>query len=326
MKRVSILSVAVTLFLPVFLLFAQGSDGSALEPATTTTTETKTATTTGPLPVADPRVSAGTTTPTVVTPTPKPLPQNTVASPVDSTPPIISTSSSVTETNPEVDDNNNTLLYLGFLVLATFPFGYFIIQSLQKKKTKENKEDKKKCFDIKKILDEKLKEMTDLKGRLEDEAKDKVKETIQGAVVGTVAGNTLILMEKLETEYKRLKKLYEECTIEFGERVFKGTIIENSLSNKDILNKLKIEKTYNSSNWILHDALVDEKQIPEFQKYLADGPWYIHLWEQGKDDVKVVFKDRVFDIKFSDKSTWSEAVSYGKSIGIREEQLNFPID
>ncbi|MEK9148026.1 MAG: hypothetical protein AAB650_01175 [Patescibacteria group bacterium] len=108
--------------------------------------------------------------------------------------------------------------------------------------------------------------------------------------------------------------------------MFKGTIVENSLRDKSILDTVKIEKTYQSGDWILHDVFVSEEQILELSKYLGDGPWYIHLWQPGKDDVRVVFKDKVFTIKFSDKSTWADAVAYGKSIGIPEEQLDFPID
>lgn len=107
--------------------------------------------------------------------------------------------------------------------------------------------------------------------------------------------------------------------------MYNGTIIENSLSDKSILDKVKIEKTYQSDDWILHDVLVDEKQIAELPKYLADGPWYIHLWELGKDDVIVVFKNMTFTIKFSDKTTWVDAVAFGKSIGIPEGQLVFQI-
>lgn len=108
--------------------------------------------------------------------------------------------------------------------------------------------------------------------------------------------------------------------------MYKGTIVENSLIDKKILEKVKIEKSYQSGDWALDDVLVDESQILELAKSLADGPWYIHLWQPGKDEVKVIFKNRVFDIKFSDKSTWAEAVAYGKSIGIPDEQLDFPID
>ncbi len=108
--------------------------------------------------------------------------------------------------------------------------------------------------------------------------------------------------------------------------MLKGTIIENSLADKSILLKVKIQNTRNSGDWILHNVLVEASTVPELSKSLNNGPWYIHLWEQGKDDVKVVFKDKIFDIKFSDISTWTNAILYGKSIGIPDEQLDFPID
>ncbi len=108
--------------------------------------------------------------------------------------------------------------------------------------------------------------------------------------------------------------------------MYKGTIIENSLINGNIIDKLKIEKTWLSGSWVLHNVLVTEEQIPQLSEYLADGPWYIHLWEEGKDGIKVIFKNKIFDIKSSDKSTWVEAVAYGKSIDIPEEQLDFPIN
>jgi hypothetical protein len=108
--------------------------------------------------------------------------------------------------------------------------------------------------------------------------------------------------------------------------MYRGTIIENSLADKEILKKVTIEKKYQSGSWILYDVLVGEDLIQELSKSLADGPWYIHLWIPGKDAVKVIYKNKVFSITFSEKSTWNDAVAYGKSIGIPDEQLNFPID
>lgn len=108
--------------------------------------------------------------------------------------------------------------------------------------------------------------------------------------------------------------------------MYKGTIIENSLQDKSILTKIQVQATRQAGDWILHNVFVEEAQIQQLSECLAEGPWYIHLWEIGKDDVKVIFKDRIFDIKFSDKSTWTDAVTYGKSIGIPEEQLDFPVD
>jgi hypothetical protein len=108
--------------------------------------------------------------------------------------------------------------------------------------------------------------------------------------------------------------------------MYHATVIENSLSDASILDEFTIKKTWRDGDWILHDVLVKEEQISELSKYLADGPWYIHLWETGKDNVIVVFKDKTFTIKFSDKSTWTDTVAYGKSLGIPEEQLDFLMD
>ena len=108
--------------------------------------------------------------------------------------------------------------------------------------------------------------------------------------------------------------------------MLKGTIVENSLEDKSILNELQIEKTWQDGDWILHEVLVDEKKVNEMGKYLADGPWYIHFWEPGSDKILVVFKNKMFEILNSNKSTWSDAIKYGESMGIPKEQLDFVID
>jgi len=105
--------------------------------------------------------------------------------------------------------------------------------------------------------------------------------------------------------------------------MFKGTIIENSLADPSILQSLEIEKTWQDGSWTLHNVLVDEDTALKIGNYLVDGPWYIHFWKPGDDNVLVVFKSKNFWIKYSDKSTWADAVAYGKSIGIPEEQLDF---
>jgi hypothetical protein len=50
----------------------------------------------------------------------------------------------------------------------------------------------------------------------------------------------------------------------------------------------------------------------------------MHFW-RGKD-VIAVYKDRTFEFNYDKKETWSEAVNYGKSMGISEEQLDFLIE
>ncbi|MBP9836978.1 MAG: hypothetical protein KBC78_04065 [Candidatus Pacebacteria bacterium] len=108
--------------------------------------------------------------------------------------------------------------------------------------------------------------------------------------------------------------------------MYKGTIIENSLSDKNILHEVKIIRTWQSSKWTLHDVLIEEDQIPKLSNSLSDGPWYIHVWKPGNDKIKVIYKNKIFQINYSDKSTWKDAVDYGKSIGIPEEQLDFVIN
>lgn len=107
--------------------------------------------------------------------------------------------------------------------------------------------------------------------------------------------------------------------------MLQGTIIENSLQVAGIIKGLKVLRSWEEGDWKLHQVEADREQALGLGKYLADGPWYVHFWEPGKDDVLVVFKDKAYDINYSDKSTWKEAIQYGKSIGILEEQLDFLI-
>jgi hypothetical protein len=105
--------------------------------------------------------------------------------------------------------------------------------------------------------------------------------------------------------------------------MFKGVIVENSLSDNNILKKLQIMKSWEEGDWILHSILIEEDKISDLAKHLLDGPWYIHLWKSEKDEINVIFKDKIFLIKASDKTTWKEAIAYGQSIGIPNEQLDF---
>ena len=105
--------------------------------------------------------------------------------------------------------------------------------------------------------------------------------------------------------------------------MYKGTIVENSLADKSILDKVQITKTWHDEDWILHDVLVEKDQLEELGKALTDGPWYMNFWIPDGDEMKVVYKNKIFDLKISDKSTWTPALDYGRSIGVPEEQLDF---
>jgi hypothetical protein len=107
--------------------------------------------------------------------------------------------------------------------------------------------------------------------------------------------------------------------------LYRGTIVENSLEGKSILENLKIIKTSRVEDWVLHGVVIGRDQIDELSKYLKDVPWYMHFWQEGRDEIIVVFKNKIFKIKKSDKSTWADAIEYGESLGIPNEQLDFAI-
>ncbi len=105
--------------------------------------------------------------------------------------------------------------------------------------------------------------------------------------------------------------------------MLQGTIVENSLSDSKILKNLTIVKSWPEGSWKLHQIELSRDSALKLAEYIAEGPWYMHFWEPGSDEVLVVYKSKTFDIKYSDKSTWSEAIKYGESIGIPNEQLDF---
>jgi len=107
--------------------------------------------------------------------------------------------------------------------------------------------------------------------------------------------------------------------------MLQGTIVENSLTDPSVLKEILLLKSWQDGTWKLHQVNLDREQALNLASYIADGPWYMHFWEPESDDVLVVYKNKTFDIKHSDKLTWQDAVAYGKSIGIPDAQLDFLI-
>lgn len=114
------------------------------------------------------------------------------------------------------------------------------------------------------------------------------------------------------------------------EKEYKGIIIEESLEDRSVLDGLNVlsvkeEVDMDSSydKWHLYTIQVSRDEIEQLQRYLKQG-WYMHFWK-GRD-VIVVYRDKMFELNFDDKATWKDAVEYGKSLGIPDEQLDFLID
>ncbi|MEA2701736.1 MAG: hypothetical protein QOE22_445 [Candidatus Parcubacteria bacterium] len=108
--------------------------------------------------------------------------------------------------------------------------------------------------------------------------------------------------------------------------MLKGTIIEQSLDDKDMLSQVQITRTWREGDRVLHDVLVEQGRVPDLARCLADGPWYIHLWTPGEDEFLVLFKEKTFRVRRSDPGSLEDAVAYGKSRGIPEKELDFPTD
>ena len=107
---------------------------------------------------------------------------------------------------------------------------------------------------------------------------------------------------------------------------YEGIIVEESLENVDVLRDAQIIKNTVSEDgeWHIYTVLVSSEYLEQLAQNLKDGTWYAHFWN-GRD-VIAVFKGETFRFNFDDKSTWEEALAHGRSLGIPEEQLDFPID
>ncbi|MEK7608225.1 MAG: hypothetical protein AAB495_01470 [Patescibacteria group bacterium] len=144
---------------------------------------------------------------------------------------------STTEATAQDTSNAPGNLFFGFLAaVAALILGTYAAIKFKTHRNQNQKEEKKgsRCLNIKKLLEKKLEELTDLRGQIENAAKEKVREGIREGVSGTRTGNLLAKIESAEKEYARLKKLLEDCIAKFGgsRRVL---IVGPSLSGKTTL-------------------------------------------------------------------------------------------
>ena len=104
---------------------------------------------------------------------------------------------------------------------------------------------------------------------------------------------------------------------------YHGIIVDASQKDKSEFGKLEIAGQKKSGGWILYKVEVSqeklERTISRLQKNINDG-FYFHFYKGS--ELIVVFKRKIFRIS-TNKSTWKEAIEYGKSLGIPEKQLDF---
>lgn len=75
----------------------------------------------------------------------------------------------------------------------------------------------------------------------------------------------------------------------------------------------------------MHGVIIPTDQVEEVVKDIQNNlkgnkPYYAHLYNDS--EIIVIYKEKIFRMK-QDRSTWREAVEYGRTLGIPDEQLVF---
>ena len=119
---------------------------------------------------------------------------------------------------------------------------------------------------------------------------------------------------------------------------YSGCIIEESLTNKDVLKEFiitrtNVEKVTEESNtpdldvWTIHIVEIAENKIESIVPLLSksidgsrkNGGWYTDL--KSDDWHYIIFSGKVFKVDRSSGEQYEQAKEYGMSIGIPEYQL-----
>jgi len=217
MKKIGIYTIIFSVILFPLSIFAQGTAtdptlpvGTAADPAPVSSTPTSPTDPTG-----TPAPSSTSITPTPPKPTPIITPK-TVTPPSVVTP-VPTTIDSTPSTLPIQTSSGDTKTVIIAALLAA-GVAVLIFFGLKAKKKDENK-DEKKCANIKKLMEDKLNEITNLESRLTKMAKDKTLEQIKEMTAGSEAGKLLVFWEERKKEYEKLKELYEKCITDIEKKI-----------------------------------------------------------------------------------------------------------
>jgi hypothetical protein len=120
---------------------------------------------------------------------------------------------------------------------------------------------------------------------------------------------------------------------------YRGVVIEESLEDMSILEKLKILQTeidkvtnYHKTPWLTrwtkHTVEVPEEEAQEVAHRLSKaivhahkGSWYADF--KNEQFHYVIFRDRVFKVDRQNKEQYDEVNKYGEALGIPSYQLDF---
>ncbi len=72
----------------------------------------------------------------------------------------------------------------------------------------------------------------------------------------------------------------------------------------------------------MYEVCVSREEIYELSRHII-GDWYMHFWKGT--DIIAVFGGQTFEFNYVNKNTWTDVLAYGRSLGIPENELDFPI-
>lgn len=122
---------------------------------------------------------------------------------------------------------------------------------------------------------------------------------------------------------------------------YKGTIIEESLENPNVLKDMEILSTKVETvtekhqtpwlkQWTLHKVEISENQAEDIAQKLSESLDNQHTsWYADYKNEKwhyIIFRNKVFKIDRKNAKQYVEAKKYGISLGIPEYQVDFSPD
>jgi hypothetical protein len=122
---------------------------------------------------------------------------------------------------------------------------------------------------------------------------------------------------------------------------YTGVIIQESLTDQEILDKLHVVRTKIEEvtpahqtpwvkTWILHTVEIEDEDADKWAEWLSvhidnshDHPWYVDY----KNDKfhYIIFPGKIFKVDLSNPTLYKDAENYGVSVGIPPHQLDWKL-
>jgi hypothetical protein len=113
--------------------------------------------------------------------------------------------------------------------------------------------------------------------------------------------------------------------------IYRGKVIQESLENPRVLDDTKIyltdltQEEDSDEPWHIHVVEVTREHIQKIAAVLHSRGVYAHFWDAQKNLI-VAFRDQLFEFNIDDARGRREAIEYGKTVGVPEEELDFLIE